>query len=53
MVSFAVQKLLSLIGIHLFIFAFISFILKDRSPPTKKKKNAVIYVEEWAAYVLF
>ena len=30
MVSFAVQKLLSLIGSHLFIFAFISFTLEDR-----------------------
>ena len=34
MVSFAVQKLLSLIRCHLFIFAFISFALGDRS---KKK----------------
>ena len=31
MVSFAVQKLLSLIRSHLFIFAFISFTLGDRS----------------------
>ncbi len=31
MVSFAVQKLLSLIRPHLFIFAFISFALEDRS----------------------
>ena len=31
MVSFAVQKLLSLIRSHLFIFAFISFALGDRS----------------------
>ena len=31
MVSFAVQKLLSLILSHLFIFAFISFALGDRS----------------------
>ena len=30
-VSFAVQKLLSLIRSHLFIFAFISFALGDRS----------------------
>ena len=30
MVSFAVQKLLSLIRSHLFIFAFISIILGDR-----------------------
>ena len=30
-VSFAVQKLLCLIRLHLFIFAFISFILGDRS----------------------
>ena len=31
MVSFAVQKLLSLIRFHLFIFDFISFALGDRS----------------------
>ena len=31
MVSFAVQKLLSLIRSHLFIFAFVSFVLGDRS----------------------
>ena len=31
MVYFAVQKLLSLIRFHLFIFAFISFALGDRS----------------------
>ena len=34
MVSFAVQKLLSLIRSHLFIFAFISFVPGDKS---KKK----------------
>ena len=39
-VSFAVQKLLSLIRSHLFIFAFISFALRDSS----KKKIATIYV---------
>ena len=31
MVSFTVQKLLSLIGSQLFIFAFVSFALGDRS----------------------
>ena len=31
MVSFAVQKILSLIRSHLFIFAFVSFALGDRS----------------------
>ena len=31
MVSFAVKKLLSLIRFHLFIFAFTSFVLGDRS----------------------
>ena len=31
MVSFAVQKLLSLIRSHLFIFVFVSFALRDRS----------------------
>ena len=36
MISFAVQKFLSLIRSHLFIFAFISFALGDSS---KKKKD--------------
>ena len=47
MVSFAVQKLLSLIRSHLFIFAFIFFVLGDRF----KKVIAVIYVKECSAYV--
>ena len=34
MVSFTVQKLLSLIRSHLFSFAFISFVLGDRSKKT-------------------
>ena len=41
MVSFAVQKLLSLFRSHLFIFAFISIILGDRS----KINIAAIYVK--------
>ena len=45
MVSFAVQKLLSLIMSYLFIF---SFILIRRSV---KKDFAVIYVKECSAYV--
>ena len=49
MVSFAVQKLLSLIRLHLFIFAFISFALEDRS----KKNITTIYVKECSAYVFF
>ena len=49
MVSFAVQKILSLIGSHLF-FAFISFILGDRA---KKKNIATIYVKECSVYVFF
>ena len=47
MVSFAVQKLLSLIRSHLFIFAFVSFALGDGS----KKNIAAIYVKECSAYV--
>ena len=47
MVSFAVQKLLSLIRFHLFIFAFISFTSGDGS----KKDIAVIYVKKCSAYV--
>ena len=47
MVFFAVQKLLSLIRSHLFIFIFISFTLGDKS----KKKITAIYVEECFAYV--
>ena len=34
MVPFAVQKLLNLTGSHLFIFAFISFVLRDWSKKT-------------------
>ena len=41
MVSFAVQKLLSLIRFHLFIFAFISIALGDRS-----KKTLVRFMSE-------
>ena len=41
MVSFAVQKLLSLSRSHLFIFAFIFFTLGDWS-----KKYSAIYVKE-------
>ena len=47
MVSFAVQSLLSLIRCHLFIFAFVSITLGDRS----KKNIAAIYVKECSAYV--
>ena len=47
MASFAVQKLLSLIRSHSFIFAFISFALGDRS----KKNIVAIYVKESSAYV--
>ena len=39
MVSFAEQEILSLIRPHLFVFAFISFALGDRS----KKNIAAIY----------
>ena len=49
LVSFAVQKLISLIISHLFIFAFISFVLGDRS----KKKISTINVKECSAYVFF
>ena len=42
MVSFAVQKPLSLIWSHLFIFALVSFALGDRS----KKNIAMTYVKE-------
>ena len=47
-VSFAVQKLLSLIRSHLFIFPFVSFALGDRS----KKNIAMIYVKECSTCVL-
>ena len=46
MVSFAVQKLLSLIRFHLFIFAFVSFASGD-----KQKNVAIIYVKEYSANV--
>ena len=47
MVSFAVQKLLSFIRPHLFIFVFISISLGGGS----KKDLAVIYAIECSAYV--
>ena len=46
-VSFVVQKLLSLIRSHLFIFAFISNILGGGS-----EDPAVVYIGEYFAYVL-
>ena len=46
-VSFAVQKLLSFIRSHLFIFVFISISLGGGS----KKDLAVIYVIECSSYV--
>ena len=48
-VSFAMQKLLSLIRSYLCIFVFISMILGDRL----KKIIAVIYVRECSSYVIF
>ena len=45
MVSFAVQKLLSLIRSNLFTFA--SLALGDRS----KKNTATVYVKECSAYI--
>ena len=47
MVSFAMQKLLSLIRSHLFIFAVISVTLGDGF----KKITALIHVKECCAYV--
>ena len=47
-VSFAVQKRLSLIRFHLFIFAFVSFAFE-----TDPKNIAVIYVKDCPAYVFF
>ena len=47
MVSFAMQRLLSLIRSHLFIFAFISFALWRQI----QKNIAVIYVKECSTYV--
>ena len=48
-VSFAMQRLLSLIRSHLFIFAFISFTLWRQI----QKNVAVIYVKECSTYVFF
>ena len=45
-VSFAVQKLLSLIRSHLFIFAFIAFTLGDGS-----KTTLLRFMSECSAYV--
>ena len=46
MVSFALQKLLSLIRFHLFILVFVSITVGDGS----KKNIAAIYVKERSAY---
>ena len=47
LVSFAVQKLLSLIRLHLFVFVFIFTILGNI-----EKDIAEIYVKECSAYVM-
>ena len=49
MVSFAVQKLISFIRSHLFIFVFISIALGH----WPKKKIGMIYASEYFAYALF
>lgn len=46
-VSFAVQKPVSLIRPHLFIFAFVSFALGDLL-----KKMLLQFVKQWSAYVV-
>ena len=48
MFSFAVQKVVSLIRSHLFIFVFISIALEDWP-----KETCTIYVRECFAYDLF
>ena len=48
MVSFVVQKLISLIRFHLFIFAFVSIALGDGP-----KKTLVRFMSECFACVLF
>ena len=48
MVSFAVQKLLSLTRSYVFIFAFVSFALRQI-----QNNIATIYVKECSAYVFF
>ena len=50
-VSFAVQRLLGLVGSYLFIVAFVSFALGERDPTTTTK--AVIYVKECSACIFF
>ena len=52
MVSFAIQKLLSLIRSHLFLFAFMSFALENRSKTIALCQcQNLIYVRECSAYV--
>ena len=55
MVSFAVQELLSLIRSHLFIFAFISYILGDR--PKKillgfMSKSVLLIFSSWSSFAV-
>ena len=49
MVSFAVQKILSLIMSHLFTLAFISFALRDIS----EKITVITYVKEGFAFFAY
>ena len=48
-ISFAMQKFLSLIRPQLFIFVFISFALGDKYTH-KKKKTAAIYIEDCSMF---
>jgi len=52
MVSFAIQKLLNLIRSPLFLFAFISFAVENRSKTIALCQcQNLIYVKECSAYV--
>ena len=48
MVSFSMQKPLSLIRVQLFIFAFVSFAWGDRS-----KKISLWFMSDYFAYIFF
>ena len=51
-VSFTVRKLLGLIRSHLFMFAFVFFALGEQVQK-KKKKPAMIYIQECSTHVFF
>ena len=49
----AIILILKKVRSHLFIVAFVSFALGDRSPPHTHTQIAILYVKEFPVYVFF